>query len=308
MRVLVTGATGLIGQRVMRSFEQAGDEVTGIARRMQPSVDLTDASAVQRVVAHTKPQLVVHCAANSNVDACERSPDAAYADNVEATVHLAQACRSVGAFLVHLSTDYVFDGAAGPYETDAPPNPLSTYGRTKLAAELAVQTILPKDNWAIARTAVVYGAPGGVQNNFGLWLLAAFQADQPVPLFEDQWVTPSLAADVTTMVCEIGSRRLAGTWHAAGADSLTRLQFGYAFAECFGFDVSRIQPTRLAQAAVRRPTRAGLAMGRSANVLQFVPRSVNASLKAFQAEVLQVSAAATVHQQANADVSRPARS
>src|SRR5690606_2196896 len=188
------------------------------------TVDLTGRADVERALAEATPEVILHPAAMTDVDGCERDPRAAWAGNVEATANVARAAAGLGAHLVAVSTDYVFDGDAGPYAEEDVPNPRGAYARSKLAAEHAVQTLAP--GAAIARTAVVYGWPMAAKPNFGAWLVSTLSAGKPVRLFSDQWVSPSLADNVAGMLVELGERRLGGVWHTAGAEVVDRVTFG----------------------------------------------------------------------------------
>ncbi|MGA9524600.1 MAG: sugar nucleotide-binding protein, partial [Myxococcaceae bacterium] len=165
MRILITGANGLVGSRLCAQALAAGYSVVGLGRgpRRVPgahdyvSCDLTVEADVAQAVAEARPGVVLHPASMTNVDGCERDPAGAWAANVNATVHVAKTATAAGAHLVHVSTDYVFDGDAGPYDEEALPNPRGVYATTKAVAEQAARTFAP--GCAIARTAIVYGWP-----------------------------------------------------------------------------------------------------------------------------------------------------
>src|SRR5262249_27262060 len=143
MRITVTGANGLVGSRLCRWLVVEGHTVTAVARGERRtagefeyvSCDLTDPDAVSRALAAARPEVVVHTASMTEVDACERNPDAAWAANTLAAAHVARQTRVGGAHLLHVSTDYVFDGQEGPYDEEARPNPSGAYARTKWLGE-----------------------------------------------------------------------------------------------------------------------------------------------------------------------------
>ncbi len=150
---------------------------------------------------------------------------------------------------MHVSTDYVFDGEAGPYDVEALPNPRGVYALTKHGGEQAVKA-LAFLRGAIARTAVVYGWPQAGRPNFGSWLVSALKEGKPVKLFEDQFVSPTLALNVAEMLAELGARRLTGVWHTAGARWSTGSPSGARSAACSGLRRADLpQPNR------RRPPR-----------------------------------------------------
>ena len=295
MRVVVTGANGLVGGRLTRLLATQGHEVIawgrGAARSAMPgaryvSLDLVDADAVTQALRETRPDVIINPAAMTDVDGCERDPLGAWAANVEAPATLARGAREFGAHLVHVSTDYVFDGDAGPYDVDATPNPRGTYAVSKYAGELALRALLPKEAWTIARTAVVYGWPSTGKNNFGSWLLSTLGAGKPVNLFNDQWVSPSHADNVAAMLAELATRRLGGVWHTSGAEVVDRVTFGLRLCERFGFDPALIKPSSMAQVNLPspRPARSGLVVTRTSAALTHQPLGLDASLAALHDE------------------------
>src|ERR671911_2441190 len=175
MRVLVTGAAGMLGTDLVAAAERAGHEVVALARA---DLDVLDAAAVHAAIGAARPGVVVHCAAYTDVDGAEADEAAATALNGDAAGHVAAAARATGAFAVHISSDYVFDGrATHPYLESAPTAPLGAYGRSKLAGERAVAAAAPGDGHAIVRTAWLFGAHGG--NFVATMLRLARERDAP---------------------------------------------------------------------------------------------------------------------------------
>jgi dTDP-4-dehydrorhamnose reductase len=219
----------------------------------------------------------------TEVDACEKNPEQAYAANVTATASVAKGARRVGAHLVHVSTDYVFDGNDGPYDEEALPNPRGVYALTKHMGEQAARVLVP--GCAIARTAVVYGWPPAGRPNFGAWLVGAFEKKQPLKLFQDQFVSPSLADSVAAMLVELGERKLGGIWNTCGGEVVDRVTFGRALCEVFGFDPSVITPSKLADLKLPspRPLRSGLKVDKVRTQLAAKPLSLSESLTRFHA-------------------------
>ena len=281
MRVAVTGSNGLVGRRLVSQLLAAGHDVLGLsrgARRVEgaftyAAVDLGDAGLLATTLSDYRPDAIINPGGMTDVDGCERDPLAAYEANVSGVAGLAKAARATGAHLVHVSTDYVFDGDDGPYGVDAKPNPRGTYAITKHAGEQTVKALLPTTQWSIARTAVVYGWPSTGKNNFGFWLVSTLAQGKQVPLFQDQWVSTSHATNVAAMVKELAEKKLAGLWHTCGAEVMDRVTFGLRVCERFGFDPALIKPSRMADVklASPRPAKSGLDVTKTAQTLDAKP-------------------------------------
>jgi dTDP-4-dehydrorhamnose reductase len=290
MRFVVTGSNGLVGSRVCALLEQGGHEVVGLGRGARRSgaqryigVDLTLEADVLNAIETAAPEAIIHTASMTEVDACEKAPEQAYAANVTAAAAVAKGARRVGAHLVHVSTDYVFDGDHGPYDEEALANPRGVYAITKHMGEQAARVFAP--GCAIARTAVVYGWPPAGRPNFGSWLVGALEKQQPLKLFEDQFVSPSLADSVAAMLVELGARRLGGIWHTCGGEVVNRVSFGRALCEVFGFDPGLLTPSRMADLKLPspRPLRSGLKVDKARAQLAAKPLGLSEALARFHA-------------------------
>ncbi len=293
MKILVTGANGLVGQRLCRLLASHNVEVVGTARGparvavdglTYVSIDLTLPEQVTALMAVHKPDVVVNTASMTDVDGCEKAPWDAYLANAALPAQLAVLSKSMGFHLVHMSTDYVFDGANGPYGVDDVPNPRGVYAQTKYLGEQAVTALA--GTWAIARTAVVFGWPAAGKNNFGQWLVSSFADKKGVKLFTDQFVSPSLALNVAGMVGELAERKLTGIWHTSGSTVVDRVTFGKALCEVFGFDAGLITPTTLAglNLAAPRPPKSGLKVDKTNAGLTAKPLALTEALKLFHIE------------------------
>ncbi|MFL5319589.1 MAG: SDR family oxidoreductase [Myxococcaceae bacterium] len=281
MRLLVTGATGLVASRIVPIARARGHVV--VAQSRATHGELWRPEIVDALFAASVPDVIIHPAGLTDVDACERSPDEAYRSNMLATRNLAGAARRTGAHLIYVSTDYVFDGERGPYSENDLPNPQGVYARTKFQAELVARTFVP--SCAIVRTATVMGWPPGAKNNFGAWLVKSMSSGESVRLFSDQIVSPSLASNVAEMVIDVAEARGAGVWNLCGADAVDRVSVGRKVCEVFGFDQALIQPVKMAEGAlsVLRPLRAGLTVGRAAR-LAHPPMSLEEIVRGLRAE------------------------
>lgn len=235
MRLLITGAAGQLGQELMRQAEgRAGIETLGLTSQQ---LDITSASAINAAVEAFGPDVIINAAAYTAVDKAESEPERAHAVNVDGPRHLAEACTRNGARLIHVSTDFVFDGRAStPYAPDAPTNPLSVYGRTKRDGELAVMAALP-DAFTIVRTAWVYG-PGG--RNFVTTMLRLLAERESLGVVSDQIGTPTSTPSLAGLLLHL-ARQAQGQaqilhWTDAGVASW------YDFAVAIRELASRHQP------------------------------------------------------------------
>ncbi|HWP28661.1 MAG TPA: dTDP-4-dehydrorhamnose reductase [Chloroflexota bacterium] len=269
MRVLVTGSNGLLGTRLLAVLLQR-PQVAVLAASRGPCtnrylgefpyfpLDITDSAQVARLVAAVAPDVVVHTAALTDVDRCEREPERAWLVNVRATEWVAEACARQGALLVHLSSEYVFDGQAGPYAETDPPRPLSVYGRTKLASEQIVAQRCAR--WIVARTTVLFGYAPGTRGNFVLWLLDRLARGERTRVVVDQVGSPTLADNLAEMLLALIEGGGQGIYHTVGASRLSRYEFARLAAAVFGLDTQLIEPvtTRELGQVAPRPLRAGL--------------------------------------------------
>jgi dTDP-4-dehydrorhamnose reductase len=215
-RWLIAGAAGMLGTDLASLLSAAGEPVTALGRA---GLDITDPAAVKEAVAMARPDVVVNCAAWTAVDDAEAHEEAALAVNGHAVANLATACAGAGAALVHVSTDYVFDGiATSPYAEDAVPAPRTAYGRTKLAGERAALATLP-DAAYVVRTAWLYGAHGP---NFVATMLRLARAGTSPAVVDDQRGQPTWSADVARQIhALIGAGAPSGIYHATSSGETT---------------------------------------------------------------------------------------
>ncbi|MGA5820867.1 dTDP-4-dehydrorhamnose reductase [Kitasatospora sp. NPDC094028] len=245
MKWLVTGAGGLLGQEVEKALEH--EEASAMDHG---ALDITDPVAVMRAV--EGHQAVINCAGYTKVDAAEVHEDEATAVNGSGVLNLARACACTGARLIHVSTDYVFDGRAHtPYQENAAPKPLSVYGRTKLIGELAVQQVLPHTGYVV-RTAWLYGATGP---NFVATMLRLAGERETVSVVADQFGQPTWARDLARQLVALGrcEDAPAGIYH--GTSSGVTSWYGLAqetFRLC-GLDPRRVRPIHTSQYPLPAP-------------------------------------------------------
>jgi dTDP-4-dehydrorhamnose reductase len=232
MRLLLTGAAGMLGHDVVAAAERAGHDVIPLARR---ELDVRDVAAVEAAIGAARPDAVVNCAAWTDVDGAEAHEAEATALNGAAAGHVAAAAARAGAFCVQVSTDYVFDGTAtSAYLESAPTNPRSAYGRSKLAGELAVAEQAPGAH-AIVRTAWLFGAHG---RNFVATMLRLARERDELTVVDDQIGCPTFTGHLAEALVAVAGRRLGGIRHVAGAGECSWYDLAAATFAATGADVT----------------------------------------------------------------------
>ncbi|RJQ42060.1 MAG: dTDP-4-dehydrorhamnose reductase [Gaiellales bacterium] len=231
MKILVIGAAGQLGHDLMEQLP-ADHEVTGVDIG---EIDITDPASVARVFEAEGPGLVINSAAYTNVDGCETDREAAWAVNAEGPGHVARACAEAGAALIHISTDYVFDGTARePYREDAPVAPLGEYGRSKLAGEEAVRQALGRH--LIVRTAWLFGTHG---HNFVKTMLRLGRERDELKVVNDQTGAPTYSGHLARAVKGLAETRLddPGVYHMTGGGHCTWYEFAAEIFRLAGVEV-----------------------------------------------------------------------
>ena len=210
MKVIVTGAGGMLGHAACAAFRQAGNEVVPTR---SADLDITNPAQTRSVILAERPELVVHCAAYTDVDGCERDPNKAYRVNAVGAGNVATACHTAGAQLIIISTDFVFDGQkAEPYTEFDEPRPLGVYGASKLAGEQMARSACPQHK--IVRTSWLFGANGKC---FPKTILSAARTRPELRVVSDQYGTPTGTADLAQALVALSNISLSGTYHIANA-------------------------------------------------------------------------------------------
>jgi dTDP-4-dehydrorhamnose reductase len=272
VKALVLGASGQVGAALVLALRSRGHEALGTyAQHPAPAatlpLDLRDAPAVEQAIASAKPDWILCPAGLSWVDYCEEHPDEAFALNRDAPLAAARLGRRlVGAGFVYYSTDYVFDGHAGPYGEDDVPHPLGVYGRSKLEGERALLAEGPRT--LVLRTSVAYG-PERQEKNFVYQMLRSFREGRPLRPARDQKASPTYSPDLATATVELCERNLTGLYHVAGPQVLDRLAFSRLICAAFALDAALLRPTLTAELAQKaaRPLDGGLRIDRAQSAL-----------------------------------------
>lgn len=291
-RLLITGANGLVGQALQRSAARwRGADVLATSRSAPIALphrtggfarlDVTDPEAVERVFQDFAPDVVLHAAGSAQIEACEDDKEACWALNVDATETMAAACHRHGARLVLPSTDFVFDGAAGPYAETDRPAPINAYGRSKLAAENVLR-MSPLSRWSVARTTLVFGAPDGPEPRLDVvrWLVRELRAGRPVRVPHDQVRTPTYDADLADGMLRLVRYDKSGVYHIAGREVMTLPEIAHTIADAFDLGTSGIGTTTTAELhpGAARPLRGGLLTLRAESEVGYRPRALGDAL------------------------------
>lgn len=291
MRILLTGASGLLGANFLLTALKQGHEllaVTGTQAMNLPAgqhlqVDLVEEQAVARLLQETQPDWIVHCAAITHVDRCEENPRQAYAVNAKATRSLAAGARRLGARMLYVSTDSVFDGLRGRYTEHDTPAPVNVYARTKMAGERAAQEELSEI--LIVRTNM-YGWNAQDKHSLAEWVLARLTVGEDVPGFRDVIFSPILVTDLSEIMLHLMDRGARGVYHVGGGQILSKYAFAVAVAQAFGFPPERVRATSVHEAslAARRPLNTSLSTEKLCRELGTVLDTIDSSLRRLKAQ------------------------
>lgn len=261
-KILLTGANGLLGQKTTEVFAKESEHellLTDLSPNAEEprkfkynTLDITHKEEVKETVKNFKPDIIINTAAYTNVDGCETEREMSWRVNVDAVKNLIIASRSNSAKIVHISTDYIFDGKSGNYDENSQPNPQSFYGKSKLASENAL--ISSGVSYAIIRTMIIYGNGKNIRPNFALWLIQKLKNNEAVTIVDDQFGQPTMVDDLAFALLQIVDRNRTGIYNVCGSEYLSRYEFAVKLANIFEFDKSLIIPIKtneLHQAADR---------------------------------------------------------
>ncbi len=249
--ILITGGNGLLGQALTRLLVRETKNsilITGLEDRSvfnNPGIryrqlDITDRKQVWENIQEYKPDVIVNTAAYTRVDDCEDQREKAQLYNVKSVEYLAEAARITDASIVHMSTDYVFDGEKAPLDESAPPNPLNYYGRTKLASENVLRGAGIRHT--IVRTMILYGSGIDVKPNFALWVLQNLSSGNKINVVVDQYGQPTFVDDLGYGLIKIIELERTGLYHISGSEVTSRYDFAVAVADTFKLNKNLIQP------------------------------------------------------------------
>jgi dTDP-4-dehydrorhamnose reductase len=286
VRILITGAGGLLGHALVQQAGDEGYDVCALYHEHEPEggramrVDITDAKAVNECIQREKPSIIINTASVTDVDLCEREPELATRVNGTAAGFLAEACARVKAFLVQISTDYVFDGSKGNYDENDTPAPVNRYALSKLLGERLVANY---GDSCIARTSVVYGCGRSYRANFGTWLYDKLSKSERVKVVMDQFASPTLNTNLASMTMELAKRRMQGIVHVAGATRASRYEFATRLAEELHADPNLLAPVNARSSGwiARRPLDSSLNVSKAMGLLKSKPVGLDEGIREF---------------------------
>lgn len=291
MKVLITGSNGLLGQKIVRQLIKNKVQFLATSRgeNRNPNcpdtnyhpMDITDPADIQKVFEIFNPDSVINTAAMTNVDACEVDEENCRKINVNAVEHLYAACESFNAHFVHLSTDFVFDGADGPYSEEDKRNPLSIYAQSKADSE---DVLINGDykNWAILRTIIVFGRGENLsRSNIVLWAKSALQEGNPLSIVNDQFRAPTWADDLAWACIQSARINAEGVFHISGPETFSIYELVMRVAKFHGYNtdnITEVSSSTLNQKA-KRPPKTGFNIEKARKVLGYNPMQFEESLK-----------------------------
>ena len=284
-KVLITGSNGLLGQKLVYALKQREDvEVLATARGENRlvdqigyqyiSLDISNQQEVEEVFAKYQPQIVMHCAAMTNVDICESKREECWNINVQSVDYLCNAAEKVKAHFIHVSTDFIFDGKSGPYKEDAIANPVSYYGESKLAAEKIVEKY--QGSWAILRTVLVYGLVDNMsRSNIVLWAKGELEKGKSINVVNDQFRTPTLAEDLAKGCILAMDKKAQGIYNISGKDYMSIIELVNKVADYYHLDKSLIKPisSESLKQPAKRPPVTGFILDKAIKDLGYAPHS-----------------------------------
>lgn len=282
-RLLITGASGLLGSKIVEltgeNYEVIPLHNTKPLHLNSLKLDITNRKEVFSLFRKTKPEVAIHTAAETNVDRCETQKELAWKINVDGTRNVAEACSEANAKMVYISTDYVFDGEKGLYVEEDAPNPINHYGVTKLEGEKQVKKLCK--NYVILRTSVLYGWHSWKQN-FVTWVINSLKQKKEISIVEDHFNTPTLADNLAEITIEAIQKNLQGLYHASGSQRISRYEFAQQIVKIFNLNQGLIEPIKMNQIkawTAKRPKDSSLNINKIRELLKTKPLNITEGLE-----------------------------
>lgn len=296
MKVLVTGANGLLGYKLIQLLSTKADITLVATARKKVNdlpqgvdffeLDITNHDQTLAVLTATKPDVVISAAAMTQVDQCETERELCWMTNVVGIENLVEGCEKINSHLVHVSTDFIFDGSHGPLDETAIPKPVNFYGESKLAGEQVIQK--SKLNWAILRTVLVFGiTPDLSRSNIVLWVKKNLEESKIINVVNDQWRTPTLAEDLAMGCYLAASKKATGIYHISGEELMTPFDIAQYTADFFKLDKSLIKAADSStfKQPAARPLKTGFIITKAKRELGYQPHSFAEGLRVLESQL-----------------------
>lgn len=296
MKILVTGANGLLGYKLIQLLSTKSDITTVATARKKVNdlpqgvdffeLDITNHDQTIEVLLTTKPDVVISAAAMTQVDQCETEREQCWMANVVGIENLVEGCEKINCHLVHVSTDFIFDGSFGPLDETAIPNPVNFYGESKLAGEQVIKK--SKLNWAILRTVLVFGiTPDLSRSNIVLWVKKSLEDGKTINVVNDQWRTPTLAEDLAVGCYLAASQKATGIYHISGEELMTPFDIAQHTADFFKLDKSLIKAADSGtfKQPAARPPKTGFIITKAKTELGYQPHSFSEGLQVLKSQL-----------------------
>lgn len=293
-RIVVVGANGTLGQRLFEFYSSLNDvellpasieEEFVFDSQSYIQLDISNRNEVKKIIYDFCPDFIINAAAFTNVDKCESERETAWKINVKGVEYLSEAARVLDSHLIHISSDYIFDGKNGPYSENDIPNPLGYYARTKLASENVLKISGTKNT--IIRTNVLYGTAKYSRPDFVKWVVDSIRSGKEIKIVDDQFNNPTFIDDLVQAINRIIELRKEGLYNIGGSEVLSRFDFTMIIADFFNLDkslIKRIKTEDLKQPA-RRPLKSGLITIKAQSELGYKPHSIINSLELMKKEL-----------------------
>jgi len=293
-RILIVGSNGMLGQRLTLYYTNqkgvelltcSAEEKSFIQNVNYVKLDITEKNEVKRIINDFYPDAIINAAAYTNVDGCETHRELAWKVNVSGVANLAHYAWACDAHVVHISTDYVFDGENGPYTEKDRVNPISYYGRTKLASENTLRGSGVFNT--IIRTNVLYGPAKYGRPDFVKWVVSSLRKGDTIRIVTDQINNPTYIDDLVWVIAKVIEYKKEGLFHIGGKEFLSRYDFTLRIADFFNLDKKRIVPieTYELNQAARRPLKSGLITLKAQTELGYNPTEIEASFALMKKEL-----------------------
>jgi dTDP-4-dehydrorhamnose reductase len=290
MKFLITGASGLIGSQIVKDLTKQNHIVYSCYHNEKPlhgipiHLDLKDQNKIIQIVQETKPDIIIHLAAITNVDLCETEKELATIVNIKSTETIVKQSEKQQIFFIYVSTDYIFDGVQKMKKENDMPHPLGFYGKSKLEGENIVNKMA--SDWCIIRTSTPFGIHDK-KKSFPLWIKERLELKKEIPVLVDQFTSPTYVPNFSKMLIEIATRHIVGIIHLAGATRISRYNFAELIAIKLNLDKKLLIPTKLNEMnwKAQRPKDSSLDISLAIKILEEKPQKIEHSIDLLLSEL-----------------------